>query len=320
MPGEKIMRLVRTSLLAAAIVPALASFSSAATIYGMNNLGDTQFGGGPGDQLVRFESSNPLGTVVNIGRSNVASASFSGLDFHSNGNLYGAIGFVPTGAPTTPIGNLYNINTATGNAALIGNLGLPAGFTVGDMSFNPATGQMQALVNNATAGAGRIVRLYTVNVATGAASLVGDITGLPIAPATDKLLVGLATAADGTNYIHDIASDRMFRLNGLAATTIGAGSVGFLTNFSQGMTIDHGGDGTWYLASIENPTGGLFSRVRTVSFADGTASNVLATWGNGPGSATLPSYEFGDIAVIVPEPASLALALAPLALIRRRRA
>ncbi|MCS7034308.1 MAG: DUF4394 domain-containing protein [Phycisphaerae bacterium] len=314
------MRSARTSLLAAGVAAAaFVAPSSAVTIYGINNLGESQFGPG-GDQLIRFDSSNPLGTVVNIGRTGVATSGFSGLDFHSNGNLYGAVGFVGTGGNTANINNFYQLDINTGTATLIGNMGLPAGFSVADLSFNPATGQMQALVNNATAGAGRIVRLYTVNVATGAATLVGDITGLPISPATDKLLVGLATAADGTNYVHDLVADRMFRLNGLAAQPLGSGTLGFNTNFSQGMTIDHAGDGTWYLASLEVTAGGALdgSRIRTVSFVDGSANTILATWPTGPGNTALPRYELGDIAAVIPEPAAVML-LAPLALLRRRR-
>jgi hypothetical protein len=307
----------------AAAMGLAAGSAQAVTIYGINNLGELQFPGNVGDQLVRFDSANPLGTVVNVGHTGVGSTGFAGLDFHPNGNLYGVAGFVATGGPPGNVNNFYSVNTNTGAASLIGNLGLPTGFAAADMSYNPVTGNMQVLANNNVVGAGRIVRLYNVNVGTGAATLIGDVTGLPIPGQTDQLQIGLATNAAGTNFLHDLVSDRMYRLTGLAATPLSVGTMGFLTNFSQGMTIDWAGDDTWYLASWE-VTAGNQSRIRTMDQLTGLSTAILTTWPLGPGSPTLPRYELGDIAAVIPEPATagtslLSLFAAEFVLRRRRR-
>jgi hypothetical protein len=299
------------SLAAACAVGLVATQASAVIVFAPDNLGNNNVPGSVGDRIIRFDTANPLGTVALVGFAGPAAAGvgLGGMDFDGGGTLYAVDSFAQAGGVFNG-SRLFRISTTTGAATLVGSLGLPATNAVADMSFNPATGQMQVVTN---AGGG-VAQLHTVNLATGAATLVGAISGLP----TSNLEIGLATNAAGVNFVHNLADDRMYQLAGLVATPMSA-TIGRDTNFSQGMTIDWSGNGNWYLGSISNnPT--FESAVRLMNNATGGTTSILATWPNN-GTGALPQYETGDLAIApIPEPATLGLlgAVALLGLRRRR--
>lgn len=288
------------------------SFANAIEIWATDNLGTTN-SASIGDRIIKFDSANPTGTVVTVGATTVANRGMSGLDFAGSGVLYAASGFNSDG---TAFGGsqLFTINTGTGAATLIGSLGLPTGLTVSDLSWNPVSGQMQALVtSNGTAGPHS---LWTVNLATAAATLVGNITGL----GATSLPVGMATSSGGVNFLHNLVDDRMYSMAGLVASGMSA-TIGIDTNFSQGMTMNWSGADEWLLGSISNnPV--FASQVRLMDNTTGGTTTILGTWPN-TGSGGLPQFETGDLAIaptVVPEPATLAaLGLGFAALLRRRR-
>jgi len=293
---------VLLSLLAATIVVAPAV---AVEIWAVDNLGATNVPGLVGDRVIKFDSANPLGTVTTVGATNVVGRNMSGLDFAGNGVLYAASGF----GSAFPGSELFTISTVDGSATLVGSLGLPAGTAVTDLSWNPATGKMQALTS---AGGGGAQSIYEVPLGGGPAVLVGQITGLP----AGALLIGMSTDSAGVNYVHNLADDRMYKLTGLAAAAMSAG-IGIDTNFSQGMVMDWRANNEWYLGSISaNPA--FASQVRLMDNNTGGTSLILATWPNN-GTNGLPQYETADLA-IVPEPGSLCLlSLAVLGLAASRR-
>jgi len=300
----------RVSLLSCAALLACASAASAITIYAPDNLGTTN-SGSIGDRIIRFDSANPVGTVVVIGSAGAAAQNrgLSGMDFAGNGTLYAVSGFNSDG---TAFGGsqLFSISTVNGAATLIGNCGLPAGYAATDLSWNPTTGQMQMIAANGTANPGQ---LYTVSLATGAAALVGNIN------LAGSLDIGLATSSTGQNYLHDIVTDRMYTLTGLVATPMAA-TIGFDTNFSQGMTINWSGANEWFLGSLNGAT--LASQVWSMNLATGGTSALLGTWPTNVANG-LPQYETGDLAIppVVPEPASIGLlgiSLGAMAARRRR--
>jgi len=310
--GNASLLRTRTLLGAAVALAAGAMFAGSAnaiTIYGVDNLGTTNVGS-VGDRVLRFDSANPTGTVVTVGSTGIANRGMSGLDFAGNGVLYSASGFNLDG---TAFGGsqLFTINPNTGAGALVGNMNLPTGYSATDLSWNPVTNQMQMIAANGTANP---AQLYTVNLASGAATLVGNITGL-----SGSLDIGLATNSAGVNYVHDIVTDRMYVLAGLAATPM-PGTIGVDTNFSQGMAINWSGGNQWFLGAIGSSPS-FFSQIRQVDNTTG-ASTLVASWpihaANG-----LPEYELGDLAMpSVPEPTGAMLfAAGGLAMaIKRRRA
>lgn len=296
----------RLSAVAGAVV--CASMAWSVQIFAVDNLGQAN-AGTVGDRVIRFDSANPVGTVVVLGATGFLNEGMSGLDFSGTGTLYSASGF-HAGGGAFPGSKLYTINTTTGAGTLVGSMGLPNGTNVTDLSWNPVTGQMQALTNfGNTVGPNS---LYTVNLGTGAASLVGAITGL-----AGGLAIGLSTNNAGVSFIHDLVTDRMYQLTGLAAAPM-ASLIGIDTNFSQGMTMNwHVASNDWYLGNISN-TPVFASQVRLMNNATGATTSILGTWPNN-GASGLPQYETGDLAV-VPEPATLAaLGIGLAALLRRRR-
>jgi hypothetical protein len=84
---------------------------------------DSNSPGGHGDAVVKFDTSNPAGTIQVVGHTEVTGFFMSGLDFDGLGNLF-AVSQV-SGAGTAS-GSLYKIDQADGHATLVGNLGLAA--------------------------------------------------------------------------------------------------------------------------------------------------------------------------------------------------
>ena len=87
-----------------------------------------------------------------------------------------------------------------------------AGHTWTGLTFHPRTNKLYASSTNAVTSA-----LYTINLATGAATLVDT-------QATTAILIDISVNCDGVMYGHDIATDSLFRLNKTtaAATLVGA--------------------------------------------------------------------------------------------------
>lgn len=269
----------------------IAPAADAVQIFGIDNLGPNN-AGTVGDRLIRFDSANPLGTVVNIGSTGFLNEGMSGLEFSGAGVLYATSGF-HTGGASFSGSRLYTINPGTGQAALIAPMGLPPGTSITDLSWNPVSGQMLGLGNS-----GSINSLHNVNLMTGQATLIGNITGIPGAP----LDIGLASNNAGVNYVHDIATDRMYILAGTVASALPQ-VIGVNTNFSQGMTINWRGANEWYLAAIGN-TPSFFSDIRQINNLTGATQAVLGTWPNN-GAGGIPQYELGDIAIMSSGPANL---------------
>lgn len=267
--------------------------ASAVDIWAVNNLGGNP--AGSSGTLIRFDSANPAGWVT-IGSMNQPTVGMGGLDFDGAGNLYSYASF---GGP--PGSGLYSVNTTTGAATSVGNSGQP----LQDLAWNPTNNTMYGINS-----VGNVATLYTVNLANGATASAGVVTGLP----ATNLEVGLAIDSTGRFFIHDIASDRIFRGAGLAMTA--SILLSRDTNFSQGMTIDWSRNDQGYHGTIGNNPA-FFSHL--YRFDTG-----LAAWTDGGTfgvpDGTFPTVETGDLAIApIPEPATVGLLiLGGLALLRRR--
>jgi hypothetical protein len=160
------------------------------------------------NSLITFNVATP-GTFVTIGPTGIPSTAFvNGVEFAANGTLY-----MTTNAAT---GFLFTVNTTTGTATLVGGSGLSGTDTVGDLSWDIVGNRMLAVGTPGVAGGG--ARLYAINLATGAATNLGTITGL-----TEGFSVSLAVRADGVIFLHGIETDAWYTVNRttLAATQLG---------------------------------------------------------------------------------------------------
>lgn len=278
----------------------LVGISHGQTIWAVNNLNGTSTPANI-NTIETFNPATPATRTV-VGQTTPGtSILFTGLEFGGIGG--GLFAWAGTGA----FAGLSSINQTTGAATLVGANTLAG---VQDLSWNPVTNQMIALVSVSNTSP---IELHSVNLSTGATTLVGTVSGI-----TGGLTVGLAHDAQGNAYVHDIIGDRVHKLDATFASVASAVLPGN-TNFSQGMTIDWSGSGLGYMAAIGNAVpSGFFSELWTLNTATMTVS-VVGTFGTAP--PTFPTFEGGDLAIKpVPEPATMmALGLGALALLRRRR-
>jgi hypothetical protein len=118
------------------------------------------------------------------------------------------------------------INKTTGAFTATATIsGIPAGETLSGLTFQ--TGSSTFYVSGTT---GTVSNLYTLNGATGAATLVGAMG--------TALVIDIAINDSGQMYSHDIGTDSIYSVNTAtgAATLIGA--TGVNANFAQGMESD----------------------------------------------------------------------------------
>ena len=289
----------RNELLTSIVAVLLAAPTARASlIWAVDNLG-TFNAGTVGNRIIRFDSATP-GTVTVVGDTGAGDILMTGLDFDSTGALY-SYGWDSFGTQR----GLYSIDQSSGAATSIGDGGVLINYFIDDLSFDPSTNTMYALANyffNI-----RPCQLYTINMSTGFASLVGDIAGT-----NGASCIGLATNAAGVRFLHDIVSDRMFSLSGLTATPMSM-PEGFDASFSQGMTIDRS-SGVWYHGALNNTT--QRSELWTVNPVNG-AGTLVGNIDGINGGTGYTEYETGDIAIF-PEPAAGVLLLLVLAAMSQR--
>jgi hypothetical protein len=280
-------------LFAIVCVAAFAASAEAGTLYA------TSAAGADGELYILNPANGSL--VQDIGPTNdVTGANYSitGLAFHpTTGVLYGATGNSNTAAQAT----LVTINPATALVTIIGafnagptnSSGSPS--TMGDIGFD-AAGNLYGV---ATIGG---PNLYSINIATGQAALVG-----PNGVSTSTGGGGLAISAGGTFYGTPTSSRFGTYNSGTGAYTnianpakpAGTGAYGALDfngSVLYGLNVGPGSPPPTHLVTIDPVTG-------TVTDLGASVNSLDA------------------IAFQVPEPASIllgAIGLAALAATRRR--
>ncbi len=266
--------------------------ANAVDIYGVNNL---PVGGGTNELFV-FDSSDPAGFTT-IGEFGVADIGFGGLAFNGvGGPLYA---YASYGDNTADFG-LYEINTATGAATPVGNLGQPG---LNDIAYNPADGLLYGIDGAAN--------LYTIDTSTGDQTFVTQVPGID-----NPLTIGFGVTSAGELILHDLAGDGVWKYDGNTTTELFNffGDLGLDTNFSQGLVVDWSRDDTGYAAALGSVPE-FFSHV----YSFGTDAPGAPTFeGAFNADGEFPLVEGGDLAIMpIPEPASLLMLTLGL-LIRRR--
>jgi hypothetical protein len=251
-------------------------------------------------RLYTFDTSLP-GSFTLKGPSLAVNANQfpSGLDFDGAGNLYASTNLAT--------GFLTDIDPNTGAFSNARGSGLVTGYTISDLSWDVANNRMLAL--GTTGVPNSSPHIYSINLATGFATLAGAVTGA----ALDGVDVSLAVRADGTIFMHGVQTDRWYSVNPTTYAATQLGLEGFDSNLGQGGTFDHSTN-TLLHAAFNNATfnGQLWS-VNQVSGL-GTLIGQMGT------NVAASAVQVTDIAIVVPEPASVALlGLGGLLVARRRR-
>jgi len=283
----------------------LASSASAVMVYAPNGVSRPYPFSGP-DELVRFDASNPR-SFETVGSMNVPNIGCGGMECDADGGLWAYASFYKsTGGAAA---GLYRVDTTTGAATLQGTASTQP---LDDLAFNPVDGKMYGVRSQYNA-----TRLYTVNLVTGATSLVGYFSGLP----TDvHRVVGMAIDSTGAFYLNDVGVDKIYKGTGLALMELY--SLPQDTNFSQGLAIDWSRDDTGYHGAVgQGEFPNYFAQINTFA-TDGSAYTLGPDFGpnemiEGYG---YPLVQPNDLAIVpIPEPGALLLLAVGMLFCGRRR-
>ncbi len=201
-------------------------------VYGYN----AYVGTGPGPAgPTTFNLSTP-GTLNSL-------ANQSTLDFVNGGTWANGIWYGEVSNSITLLSDLVTLDPVTGARTLIGSLGV----AVNDISYNPVNNTMYAVIGSS---------LYTVDMTTGLATLVGGSTaGIDY--------YNIAIDAAGQAYGIDGAGATLGTIDLTTGAYTVIGSLGYTTYYAQGMEFDrttgdlyisaYGSDG--FLAMANKATG-----------------------------------------------------------------
>ena len=279
------------ALFAGAIAPAFHPAALAATP--LLGLGTTENGS------IASLYDVDLATGVASNPRNLGVTSVVGITFGPGGTVYGLMTF----AGTYP-NSLVRIDPATGNTTQIGPTGFSSVFE-GDIAYDPVSGRLYGLTD--ITGTGPDPRnLFTLNPATGAATVVGDIaaTGDPSA---------MAFSPEGALYVLDNVDggppDRLYRVDPATGVAISGVDLSTRLGFTGGMAFDPATRNLYVADGGTEGTNALYS-------VDPSTGVMTRIGGLGP----LAPRGLAGLA-FVPEPASFAavVAMGLLAVSRRNR-
>ena len=194
-----------------------------------------------------------------IGPSGLRLIGPTGGLLHQSGDFDGSGTFYCTLSPST----LATVDTATGVETIIASItGVTSGQTITSMAWDSSTNTMFLGSTNGTTS-----KLYTLNLITGVATLIGTIN--------QPGLVALACNCDGELYSVDVGDDNLRSINPNTGAGTVIGPLGFDANFAQDADFDPA-DGTMYLAAYNNSTSS--GQLRIVDLATGNTT-LLWDWG-----------------------------------------
>ena len=169
------------------------------------------------------------------------------------------------------LNELHTLNTATGITATIG-----ASTPISGHMWTGASGTADGTLYASSTDDAQSY-LYTVDITSGTATVIGEITNAPT-------IIDIAINADGEMYGVDISTDNLVRIDPATGAGTVIGSIGFDADYAQGMDFEPI-SGILYLAAynataergelrIANTTTGSSSLVG--AFPDGAETDALA--------------------------------------------
>ena len=171
--------------------------------------------------------------------------------------------------PLPCVGRTYGtFNLTTGAFTPVGTIaGPPTDVNFSSMKFDPTTG---VVYMTTAVGMPTVNQLWTLNLASGVATLVGTIVISPTPP-TAAIVVDIAISNSGQIYGHDIANDIMIAIDKTTAAATVLGSTTQNANFAQGMDFDLSTNVLYAYMYIGNGVNNL----STVNLTTGAATIIV---------------------------------------------
>jgi len=182
--------------------------------------------------------------------------------------------------------NLIYVEMATGTVTTIGPTGLPT--YMNDMACDRTTGTMYGIYDNS---------IYTVNLTTGACTLVGAIGN------TGGMMIAIAVDGNGDMWGHDLGTDEIWTIDKATGAGTVKGSTGFDANYAQSMAWDPLAN-IVYLAAFNNTN--LYYELRTVDLSTGATALLGGVYYKEivafsfPGETTTPWITIDPTSEVVP--------------------
>ncbi len=181
----------------------------------------------PRDRMYTF----PLNNFANQTFDNSSQPFIYGADFMPDGlGFYGVISESAGQFPRS-IG-LINAGTFFLKGELVG---VPVNDNINGFAIDPRSGVAYLTTSG---GSPPVTRLFTVNVNTGASTLVG-VVDAPTNETTGTIMISIAINCEGRLYGHNITDDSLYVINRNTAIASFVGSHGLDANFAQGMDFDN---------------------------------------------------------------------------------
>lgn len=186
--------------------------------------------------LVPPTTLTPTGTIANT---------IFADDIAGDGKLYGLDNVARTLVRINNAGTVTTVATITN---------IPAAATLAGLSWNAANNTMYAIAG---------VNLYTINMTTGAATLIGAITG-----ATLPIWIEIDNA--GNAFVADISTDQLLSVNLATGAGTVVGPLGVNINFAQEADFNKETNQLYMAAYVGTGVGGIY----TVNTTTGAATLV----------------------------------------------
>jgi subtilisin family serine protease len=217
----------------------------------------------PGENLVYIPDTETPGTW-NIISSTTGYAPFAGDFINGDFSTLYVLDYT--------INQLMSVDTSTGAITVIG-----PSTPYGGESWSGMSGSMGGVMYASSTSTSRST-LYTIDLASGTAAVVGEITNA-------YCVIDIAISSDDAIYAVDICQDALYSIDPATGAGTLIGSIGFDANYAQGMDFEEETD-ILYLAAYNNSTGQGELRIADTS----TGNTVLV--GAFPGGAEVDALAF----------------------------
>ncbi len=178
-----------------------------------------------------------------------------------------ALDFDPTASTLYSINNTTReLGTIDPDTGLFTGIAAVSGVGAADNFLDLTIGPDGTAYMAAAGAAPALPTLYTLNLATGAATAIAAFTGA-------GLIIDMAVDRDGVLYGHDIGTDALVTIDPTTAAVTTVGPHGLAANFAQGMDFDwstnalyatiYTGGGTGQFVSWDTATGAVTMLVDT---------------------------------------------------------